>query len=159
MDDVVIDLPTKLSQLAEHPIKVLLLTGAVSLSAAWAMARPMLVEDLSADFQSVKVAEEQHQTIVRQMTGRMEQIEKSIDTNTVTLKSISTQITVNAAFQMEQAIQGDLQRHDSEPEPHNSHWYEERTQLQNRHTLAKEYKACVLSENRNCDLLQAQLYK
>ena len=159
MDDVVIDLPTKLSQLAEHPIKVLLLTGAVSLSAAWALARPLLVEDLSADFESIKKSDEQHQIIERRITGRMEQIEKSIDTNTGTLKLISTEIKVNAAFAMERAIQSDLEKHNSEPDPHNTRWFEERTQLENRHILAKEYKMCVLAEDRNCDLLKAQLYK
>ena len=86
--------------------------------------------------------------------------EDNTKTLTEKIDAIGTQVNVSAAFQMERGFQDDLDKHLADrPEQVTRRWLEVRGDLEGKKRLAVEYKKCLLTESKNCELLQKQLWQ
>jgi hypothetical protein len=158
-DEEVMKLPSLVS-IEKHPIKAVLAAVMVGLGSLWALHRPALVDDLSADFFTVARAEAEHQEIKDTMTVRMDVLENKIDDNSTAVKGLQTEVRLTAAFQLERSIKYDLEAHKSQsPETRDPTWREDVSRLERQLILATDYKECVLYERPNCDHLQRQLWQ
>jgi len=143
------------SEIKNHPIKVTFgLLGVIFV--AGVMAKPWAVEQISVDF-FTKAEAANH---VQAVNKRLDTVESQLVRNSSAINGLSTEVRVSAAFQMKRGIQDDLDKHNThKPTPTTERWRETQRHLEGRLRLANEYKDCVLKENKNCDLLQRQLWQ
>ena len=86
--------------------------------------------------------------------------EKHIIKFDTAVKDLKMQIEVPAAFAMERGFKEDLRRHkEQKPSPVTRTWTDEYEDLEDKLGLATGYKDCLVNEQKNCDLLQKQLYQ
>lgn len=145
-----------LREIQNYPIRTSI--GAILgiITVIWALYRPVLIEDLSADF--VTKAELIKQTDI--VTRQLRTLQGDMTSTQAVLGGLVTQVNVTAAFQMERGFQEDLDKHEADrPRPVTSRWLETERDLIAKRDLANQYKNCVLNERKNCDMLQKQLWQ
>jgi len=150
------DKTVSLKNIQDHPIKTSVGSLLAIVVALWAVYRPFLIEDLSADF--VTKAELLAETTA--IKDKLITMQKGQDAQQRSLDGLVTQSNVASAFQMERGFQDDLEKHaQDKANPPTRRWLEMQQDLTNKRDLATQYKNCVLLESKNCELLQKQLWQ
>ena len=154
-------------KLENHPAKFLLGGLLATVVGAWAVMKPVIVEDLSTDFIPSAHAEVAHKEIKEEVQAaqevlnyRIDGLEDKIDENSRTTKSLQTEVRLTAAFQLERSLKMDLEAHKNQPEDtRDINWSSDIARLQRQTGLATDYKNCLLENKPNCDYLQRQLWQ
>jgi len=144
-----------LSNIKEHPIKVTIGILVVIFVAGY-NAKPWAVEEFSKEFVTKADAAKNVATIEKRLTV----MQLTMNSNSRAVDTLSTEVRVSSAFQMERGIKDDLDQHNHDkPVPVTAKWLDTQKHLEDRYRLSVDYKSCVVNEGINCNLLQKQLWQ
>ena len=146
-----------MSRAKEHPITVSVAVSVLTLLGfIWLFVRPALAEDLATYFVT-KAEMEQH---TDKVTSQLDTMQREQQSNKAALNGLSTQVNLASAFQMERGFKDDLNEHDADkPTPPTAKWRADKREIEGKLEVVSQYKDCVLTEGKNCDQIQRQLWQ
>lgn len=135
-------------------VKTGLVVLAIVFAGLWAIYRPVLVENLSADF----VTKAELQTHEVGQTAQMTAFGKQLNTMDSKLDTIISKNNLTDAYSIVNGISADIDRHESLKNDSQA-WAEQTGILAKRLDKAVEYKDCIVGARLGCKIIQDQIFQ
>lgn len=146
--------PLNIKAMAEHPIKVGMVSLIAMVTVAWSAGRPIVVEDLSAEF----VTNAEMQGHISQQVQEVSNMNNRLDTIDNKLNTIISKDERGDAYAIIASVEGDIGRHNKVIND-TAAWQQTSKQLNDRLKTAILFRDCVMLERRNCEDIKDQIWQ